>query len=59
MSPHKHESVQDNYERFLQRRAAIAQDSYERYLQKKKNQPVREDTQPIYHRRLSAEQQRK
>ena len=59
MSPHKHESVQDNYERFLQRRAAIAQDSYERYLQKKKNQPAKEDTQPIYHRRLTAEQQRK
>ena len=59
MSPHKHESVQDNYEKFLQRRAAVAQDSYERYLQKKKNQPVKEDTQPIYHRRLSAEQQRK
>ena len=59
MSPHKHEKVQDNYERFLKRRAATAQDSYERYLQRKNNQPVKEDTQPIYHRRLTAEQQRK
>lgn len=59
MSLHKHESSQDSYERFLQRRAASAQDSYERYLQKKKIQPAGEDTQPIYHRKLSAEQQRK
>ena len=59
MSLHKHESSQDSYERFLQRRAASAQDSYERYLRKKKNQPVGEDTQPIYRRKLSAEQQRK
>ncbi len=60
MSPqHKHESTQDHFERFLQRRAATAQDSYERYLQRKKNQPVSEDTQPIYYRKLSAEEQRK
>ena len=55
----RHDSIQDSYERFLQKRASSAQDSYERYLQKRKNEKTVEETQPIYHRVLSPEQKKR